>query len=93
MGSIQFYLSDTTIVLQCMVQNVLKEAFTELNPSRVAVALVLKKGTLPSHYLLLKTLLPAISPMYCDEGAAETILLQTMLRVPSTVICCFTASL
>lgn len=75
MGNIQFYLSDTRIVLQCTVQNVLKEALTELNPSRVAVALVLKKYTLPSHYLLLKTLLPATHPVCCDEGAAETFFL------------------
>lgn len=43
MGNIQFYLSDARTVLQFTVQNVLKEVLTELNPSRVAVALVLKK--------------------------------------------------
>lgn len=59
MGNIQFYLSGTRIVLQCMIENVLQEALTELNPSKVAVALVLKKYTLPSHLLKLKTLLPA----------------------------------
>lgn len=59
MGSIQFYLSDTRIVLQCVMEKVLKEALIGLNLSKVAVALVLKKYPLPPHHLLLKTLLPA----------------------------------
>lgn len=36
MGSIQFYLSDTRIVLPCVIEEVLKEVLTELNPSRTA---------------------------------------------------------
>ena len=35
MGNIQFYLSDTRIVLKCMIEKVLQEALNELNPSKV----------------------------------------------------------
>lgn len=59
----QFYVSDKRIVLQRMMEKVLKEALTELNPSKEAVALVLKKYTLPSHPLSLKTFLPAAYPV------------------------------